>query len=61
MLELLEERGLNVDHTKVWRWVQDYGLELEQRPRIREDSKYCRVLVFATFLTSSILTCLAAR
>src|SRR5271167_4355672 len=23
--ELLEERGLNVDHTTVWRWVQDYG------------------------------------
>ena len=20
--ELLEERGLNVDHTTVWRWVQ---------------------------------------
>jgi transposase-like protein len=29
--ELLEERGLNVDHTTVWRWVQDYGPELEQR------------------------------
>jgi transposase-like protein len=27
--ELLEERGLNVDHTTVWRWVQDYGPELE--------------------------------
>src|SRR5271154_1295906 len=24
--ELLEERGLNVDHTTVWRWVQDYAL-----------------------------------
>ena len=24
--ELLEERGLKVDHTTVWRWVQDYGL-----------------------------------
>jgi hypothetical protein len=23
--ELLEERGLKVDHTTVWRWVQDYG------------------------------------
>jgi transposase-like protein len=31
--ELLEERGLNVDHTTVWRWVQDYGPELEQRLR----------------------------
>ena len=31
--ELLEERGLDVDHTTVWRWVQDYGPELEQRLR----------------------------
>src|ERR1700739_240649 len=31
--ELLEERGLHVDHTTVWRWVQRYGLELEQRLR----------------------------
>src|SRR5271163_4705276 len=31
--ELLEERGLRVDHTTVWRWVQDYGPELEQRLR----------------------------
>jgi transposase-like protein len=28
--ELLEERGLNVDHTTVWRWVQDYGPELDR-------------------------------
>ena len=31
--ELLEERGLHVDHTTVWRWVRDYGPELEQRLR----------------------------
>src|SRR5271157_268401 len=31
--ELLEERGLYVDHTTVWRWVQYYGPELEQRLR----------------------------
>ena len=31
--ELLEERGLEVDHTTVWRWVQRYGPELEQRMR----------------------------
>jgi transposase-like protein len=31
--ELLEERGLNVDHTTVWRWVQYYGPVLEQRLR----------------------------
>jgi transposase-like protein len=31
--ELLEERGLEADHTTVWRWVQRYGPELEQRVR----------------------------
>src|SRR5689334_4696090 len=31
--ELLKERGLEIDHTTVWRWVQRYGPELEQRLR----------------------------
>jgi len=31
--ELLNERGLAADHTTVWRWVQRYGSELEQRLR----------------------------
>jgi transposase, IS6 family len=31
--ELLEERCLEADHTTVWRWVQRYGPELEQRMR----------------------------
>jgi transposase-like protein len=30
---LLEESDLNVDHTTVWRWVQYYSPELEQRLR----------------------------
>ena len=29
--ELLAERGLSVDHTTVWRWVQYCGPALEQR------------------------------
>jgi transposase-like protein len=29
--ELLAERGLRADHTTIWRWVQRYGPELEQR------------------------------
>src|SRR4051812_43505045 len=35
--ELLEERCLEADHTTVWRWVQRYGPELEQR--LRRDVK----------------------
>ena len=31
--ELLEERGLQANHTTVWRWVQRYAPELEQRLR----------------------------
>ena len=31
--ELFNERGLEADHTTVWRWVQRYGPELEQRLR----------------------------
>src|SRR6202162_14088 len=31
--EPLEERCLEADHTTVWRWVQRYGPELEQRMR----------------------------
>jgi transposase-like protein len=29
----LEERGLEADHTTIWRWVQRYGPELERRLR----------------------------
>ena len=31
--ELLNERGLEADHTTIWRWVQRYGPELEARLR----------------------------
>ena len=29
--ELLEERGVEAEHTTVWRWVQRYSPKLEQR------------------------------
>ena len=31
--ELLSERGLEADHTTIWRWVQRYGPEREERRR----------------------------
>jgi len=31
--DLMVERGLETDHTTIWRWVQRYGPELEQRLR----------------------------
>ena len=33
--ELLAERGLRSDHVTVWRWVQRYGPEMDQRLRRR--------------------------
>ena len=33
--ELLSERGLEADHTTIWRWVQRYGPALEERLRRR--------------------------
>ena len=50
--ELLAERGLEVNHTTIWRWVQRYAPELEQRLRShrqptndswRVDETYVRV------------------
>src|ERR1700687_1301645 len=50
--ELLAERGLEADHTTIWRWVQRYAPELEQRLRRhlkptnkswRVDEKYIRM------------------
>src|SRR6266705_6468046 len=39
--ELLVERGLEIDHTTVWRWVQHYAPELEERtrPYLKETAK----------------------
>jgi transposase-like protein len=31
--EIMAERGLAVDHTSIWRWVQAYGPELNRRLR----------------------------
>ncbi len=43
--ELLAERGLEADHTTIWRWVQRYGPELEQRlrPQLKPTNKSWRV------------------
>src|SRR5262245_54610166 len=42
---LLVERGLEIDHTTAWRWVQDYAPELEERtrPHLKPTNKSWRV------------------
>ena len=43
--ELLRERGVAVDHTTVFRWVQRYAPELDKRCRshLTETNDSCRV------------------
>lgn len=31
--EMMLERGIEVDHTTIYRWVQDYARELDKRSR----------------------------
>ena len=61
--ELLEERGLEADHTTIWRWVQRYGPELQQRLRRhlkptnkswRIDDTYVRVKGHCRYLYRAI-------
>src|SRR5689334_13805090 len=42
--ELMAERGLSVDHTTVWRWVQAYAPEI--RKRLQGQVKYKRATWF---------------
>lgn len=43
--EIVNERGLDVHHTTVFRWVQEYGPELEKRcrPHLRPTNDSWRV------------------
>jgi IS6 family transposase len=61
--ELLTERGLSADHTTVWRWVQRYAPELNQRCRRelkptnrswRVDETYIRVKGKWTYLYRAV-------
>src|SRR5450759_445174 len=61
--ELLAERGVAVDHTTVWRWVDHYGPELDQRlwPYLRPtgtnwrmDETYVRVCGEWTYLYRAV-------
>ena len=43
--ELMQERGLGVDHTTIFRWVQRYAPELDKRcrPRLKATKDSYRV------------------
>jgi IS6 family transposase len=48
--EMMRERGLQVDHTTIYRWVQHYAPELEKRcrPHLKATNDSWRV--WASFL-----------
>ena len=61
--ELLQERGMSVDHVTVWRWVQRYAPELDRRLRShlkptnkswRVDETYIRVKGKWTYLYRAV-------
>ena len=45
MSEMMRERGLEIDPSCIWRWVQQYGPELEKRcrPHLKPTNKSYRV------------------
>jgi transposase, IS6 family len=60
---MMLERGLSVDHTTVWRWVQRYAPELNKRIRRevkstnglwRTDETYVRVAGRWTYLYRAV-------
>src|SRR5580700_8469676 len=64
--ELMTERGLSVDHTTVWRWVQRYAPELNRRVRRelkrtdaswRVDETYVRVAGRWMYLYRAVDSC----
>jgi transposase-like protein len=61
--ELMTERGLSVDHTTIWRWLQRYAPELNRRVRRelkrtgsswRVDETYVRVAGRWTYLYRAV-------
>ena len=40
--EMLAERGISVDHTTIYRWVQCYAPEMEKRLRWSRPGWWCR-------------------
>ena len=48
--ELMAERGLAVDHTTIWRWVQRYGPEIYRRLRGKLRSKSSTWHIDETFV-----------
>ena len=53
--EMLAERGVNVDHTTIYRWVQRYAPEMEKRLRWywRNPSGFCSWHLDETYIRGS--------
>src|ERR1039457_5186443 len=51
--ELLEERGLNVDHTTVWRWVQYYVWSARTSASRNLHDSWCRFRPFPAIVPTN--------
>jgi transposase-like protein len=63
--EMMRERGLAVDHTTVWRWVQRYAPEINKRMRphlkmsgtsYRKDETYVKVGTKWSYLYRAVVS-----
>src|SRR5260370_9876049 len=61
--EMMQERGLYIDHTTIYRWVQRYAPELEKRcrPRLKAcndswkvDETYIKIKKVCTYLYRAV-------
>ncbi|MCQ5404462.1 hypothetical protein NO741_27425, partial [Klebsiella pneumoniae] len=61
--EMLAERGVNVDHSTIYRWVQRYAPEMEKRLRwywrrhcckVSDEAAFC--LIQRPYISKTLLT-----
>ncbi|MCM7209575.1 hypothetical protein M8O14_23315, partial [Enterobacter hormaechei] len=54
--EMLAERGVNVDHSTIYRWVQRYAPEMEKRRhccKVSDEAAFC--LIQRPYISKTLL------
>ena len=61
--EMMNERGLSVDHTTVWRWVQRYAPEITKRirPHLEMSGTSYRVDETSIKVSKDLQVCVSCR
>ncbi len=53
--EMLAERGVNVDHSTIYRWVQRYAPEMERHCcKVSDEAAFC--LIQRPYISKTLLT-----